>query len=112
MGSEHARELARVLDWASAAGGGSDEARSRRAGGRRRTAESSMPSGLARIERAPSLTERVLVQLRAAIVNAELAPGQPIVIEQLAETLGVSRTPIREALPALQQLGLIEDGDN
>ena len=47
------------------------------------------------------------MQLRAAIVRREIAPGAPVVIEQLAEALGVSRTPIREALPALQQLGLI-----
>ena len=66
-------------------------------------------SGLARIERTPKLTERVLGQLRDAIVGQELAPGQPVVIEQLAEALGVSRTPIRESLPALQQLGLVED---
>src|SRR5262245_806808 len=61
------------------------------------------------IERPPSLTARVLGQLREAIVDQALRPGQPVVIEQLAETLGVSRTPIREALPALQQLGLVED---
>lgn len=47
------------------------------------------------------------MQLRAAIVRREIAPGAPGIIEQLAEALGVSRTPIREALPALHQLGLI-----
>src|SRR5829696_3937987 len=74
--------------------------------------ERAQRSGLARIERVPSLTERVLGQLRDAIVGHELRPGQPVVIEQLAETLGVSRTPIREALPALQHLGLVEDAGN
>jgi len=56
---------------------------------------------LVRLERQPSLTERVFRELRDAIVNNELAPHSPTNIEQLAATLGVSRTPIREALPAL-----------
>src|SRR5689334_2612690 len=68
--------------------------------------------GLARIERVPGVSERVFLQLRTAIVDRDLAPGAPVVIEQLAEALGVSRTPIREALPALQQLGLIVDSGN
>src|SRR3954469_12585059 len=63
--------------------------------------------GLARIERVPGVSERVFLQLRTAIVDRDIAPGAPVVIEQLAEALGVSRTPIREALPALHQLGLI-----
>src|SRR5438094_4114879 len=58
--------------------------------------------------RQPGLTERVFQQLRDAIVRQELTPGQPVGIEQLAGLLGVSRTPVREALPALQQLGLLE----
>ncbi len=59
------------------------------------------------LERQPSLTERVFRQLRDAIVGQELAPGEIVGIEQLAGLLGVSRTPVREALPALQQLGLL-----
>jgi DNA-binding GntR family transcriptional regulator len=50
----------------------------------------------------------VFRQLRDAIVGQELAPGESVGIEQLAGLLGVSRTPVREALPALQQLGLLE----
>jgi DNA-binding GntR family transcriptional regulator len=50
----------------------------------------------------------VLQQLRDAIVRQELTPGQAVGIEQLAGLLGVSRTPVREALPALHQLGLLE----
>jgi DNA-binding GntR family transcriptional regulator len=79
--------------------------------GRRRSVASATASapgkGLARIERIPGVSERVFIQLRTAIVERDLPPGAPVVIEQLAEALGVSRTPIREALPALQQLGLI-----
>jgi DNA-binding GntR family transcriptional regulator len=69
-------------------------------------------SALAKLERQPSLTERVFRQLRDAVVSNELTPGQLVGIEQLAGMLGVSRTPVREALPALQQLGLIEQGEN
>src|SRR4051795_2026501 len=61
-------------------------------------------SGLVRLQRQPSRTERVFRQLRDAIVGNELAPNALMSIEHLASMLGVSRTPIREALPALQQL--------
>lgn len=113
MGTEHERELARVLQSVTAKASGLGAERMSNGGvRRRRAAEPSTRTGLARIERPPSLTERVLAQLRNAILNRELGPGQAIVIEQLADHLGVSRTPIREALPALQQLGLIEDAGN
>jgi DNA-binding GntR family transcriptional regulator len=69
-------------------------------------------SALVRLQRQPSLTERVFRQLRDAIVHNELAPGTLMSIEHLAGMLGVSRTPIREALPALQQLGLIVQAEN
>jgi DNA-binding GntR family transcriptional regulator len=72
----------------------------------------SAPSALTRLSRQPSLTERVFRQLRDAVVNNELAPGQAVSIEQLAGMLGVSRTPVREALPALQQLGLVVQTEN
>ncbi len=61
------------------------------------------------LERTASLSERVFVRLRDSIVNHELAAGEPVVIEQLASRLGVSRTPIREALSGLLQIALIED---
>jgi DNA-binding GntR family transcriptional regulator len=49
--------------------------------------------------------------LKAAIINGELLPGQPLVESTLAEWCGVSRTPIREALRRLQQDGLIKRTD-
>jgi DNA-binding GntR family transcriptional regulator len=69
-------------------------------------------SALTRLHRQPSLTERVFRQLRDAIVKNELAPGTSVTIERLATLLGVSRTPVREALPALQQLGLVVSVEN
>ena len=44
------------------------------------------------------LWEGVYQALREAIVGGTLAPGQRLAEQQLAEELGVSRTPVREAL--------------
>ncbi|WP_216897931.1 GntR family transcriptional regulator [Nocardia alni] len=52
--------------------------------------------------------ERAADGLREMIISGELAPGQPLSEISLAETFGVSRTPIREALKQLQIEGLIE----
>jgi DNA-binding GntR family transcriptional regulator len=45
--------------------------------------------------------------LRDAIIDGELVPDQQIVQEQLAEQLGVSRTPVRDGLARLAQEGLV-----
>ncbi len=49
-----------------------------------------------------------LHQLREMILSGELKPGERITESGLAEQLGVSRTPIRNALPALEAEGFIE----
>src|SRR2546422_9664275 len=54
----------------------------------------------------------VLDELRRAILRGALAPGQEISQVQLARQLGVSRTPLREALRMLQREGLIESEPN
>jgi DNA-binding GntR family transcriptional regulator len=46
--------------------------------------------------------------LRQAILAGELAPGQVLGEESLAKQLGISRTPIREALLRLHSEGLVE----
>jgi DNA-binding GntR family transcriptional regulator len=46
--------------------------------------------------------------LRDAIVSGELAPGSVIRDGELAESVGLSRTPVREALARLADEGLIE----
>ncbi len=46
--------------------------------------------------------------MRRAIVSGELKPGEPIRQEVLAERLGVSRVPVREALKILQGEGQVE----
>jgi DNA-binding GntR family transcriptional regulator len=46
--------------------------------------------------------------IRAAILNGEFAPGTVLPQGPLAQRLGVSRTPMREALRMLQEDGLVE----
>jgi DNA-binding GntR family transcriptional regulator len=55
-----------------------------------------------------SLRERVYRALRDALVAGELAPGARLRDQELAERLGVSRTPVREALQRLEDEGLVE----
>ena len=49
----------------------------------------------------PSLSERAYDEIRRMIVRLELAPGAIIREESLRESLGLGRTPIREALQRL-----------
>lgn len=50
-------------------------------------------------------------QLSEEIVSGELAPGEMLVEAQLAARLGISRTPVREALGRLEQEGFVERYD-
>ena len=53
------------------------------------------------------LRDVVLNTLRQAILKGELKPGERLMEIALAEKLGVSRTPIREAMRKLEQEGLV-----
>lgn len=50
---------------------------------------------------------RVVVQIREMILQGALAPGQRVAEAAIAEQLGISRTPVRQALPLLAQEGLL-----
>ncbi|MEU1106079.1 GntR family transcriptional regulator [Streptomyces tibetensis] len=54
-----------------------------------------------------SLAERAYRGIRDRLVMLEIRPGAPIHEEQLAQSLGVGRTPVREALKRLQYERLI-----
>ena len=54
------------------------------------------------------LRQVVAGQLRSMILGGELKPGERLVEGQLAERLGVSRNPVREAMRSLEATGLIE----
>jgi DNA-binding GntR family transcriptional regulator len=55
----------------------------------------------------PSRTEAVLDAVKRAILAGELRPGQSLVETELAQLLGVSKTPVREALKTLAGAGLV-----
>jgi len=56
----------------------------------------------------PPIRESVYEHLKAEILSGHLDPGRKLTEEHLAKTLGVSRTPIREALYKLDSEGLIK----
>ena len=55
-----------------------------------------------------SLAERAILALRDMVHDGVLLPGQPIRQAAVAEQLGISRVPVREALQNLQAEGLVE----
>jgi DNA-binding GntR family transcriptional regulator len=59
------------------------------------------------IQRPASLAEMALRQIRTAIVEGVLPLGSAISEAQLAASLGISKTPVREALTQLRVEGLI-----
>lgn len=79
--------------------------------GRGRFATARVPSG----DGAGGEVQNVEVvhdRVRASILRGELAPGTVVSQVRLARDLGVSRTPLREALRMLQREGLIESEHN
>ena len=55
----------------------------------------------------PSRTVAVLEAIKHAILAGELKPGRPLIETDLATVLGVSKTPVREALKTLAGAGLV-----
>ncbi|MEP6267498.1 MAG: GntR family transcriptional regulator [Paracoccaceae bacterium] len=54
-----------------------------------------------------SNTQRAVSELRRMIFDAELSPGSDHLETELADMLGMSRTPIREAILVLAEQGLV-----
>lgn len=54
------------------------------------------------------LVERAYADLRRRIIRNELTPGTKLIEAEVAVTLGISRTPVREALLRLEGEGLVE----
>ncbi len=52
-------------------------------------------------------TDRVYAQLRGAIMSGEYRPGSQHSVYKIAEDLGVSRTPVREAVLRLADSGMV-----
>lgn len=57
---------------------------------------------------AASLSTRVFEQLEESILSGRIKPGESLIELKLSEQLGVSRTPVREAIRMLEQKGLVQ----
>ena len=55
-----------------------------------------------------SLHSEVTARLRSLIVESQIKPGERVPELEISKELGVSRTPIREALKVLASEGLVE----
>lgn len=65
-------------------------------------------AGARRVTRPAPLRQAVYEALAELIINGTLKPGQHLVEGELAEHLGVSRQPVREALQRLQTEGWVD----
>lgn len=70
-----------------------------------------LPTGGSGVERV-LLRDSAYDRLEAAIIDGTLRPGERLRDDELSEWLGVSRTPIREALARLADAGLVETAAN
>ncbi|QTL99454.1 FCD domain-containing protein [Iocasia frigidifontis] len=59
-----------------------------------------------------SLSEQIYNALKEQIINGELKPGERLVIDKLASQIGVSSTPVRDALRLLISAGYAEKRPN
>ena len=59
-------------------------------------------------KRQPTLSEQAYNQIKDAICQGSVAPGDILSENQIAQQLGMSRTPVREALRALAREGFVE----
>ena len=58
-----------------------------------------------------SLTMQAYNTLKERIMMLQLRPGELILVQPLAKDLGISRTPVREALVRLEREGFIEEAE-
>jgi DNA-binding GntR family transcriptional regulator len=65
------------------------------------------PLSLPRVERHLNLTDSVYAALKTAIIENTLAAGSRLTEAAIAEQIGVSNTPVREAISRLEREGLV-----
>ena len=63
---------------------------------------------LSRLAERKSLGQHVFENIKQAIIGGEIPSGQRLVESRLAETLGISRTPVREAIHKLEREGFLK----
>lgn len=66
-----------------------------------------MPNWTLNIEKQYSVVDYVAENLRTAILAGEIGPGEKLNEQDIAEKLGVSRTPVREAFRTLETEGYL-----
>jgi DNA-binding GntR family transcriptional regulator len=76
------------------------------------TPEPRSAPALAPVVRATTTADLVVASIREAILAGRLQPGETLVERRLAEQLGVSKTPVREALIFLSAAGLVTGSPN
>ncbi|MDP2689193.1 MAG: GntR family transcriptional regulator, partial [Deltaproteobacteria bacterium] len=59
------------------------------------------------VEKPLTLRERIVDFIKDAVVSGRLKPGERVPEQEIAENLGISRTPIREAFRQLESEGFI-----
>jgi len=62
---------------------------------------------LPRVEAVRTLKDHAYAAIKDAILSMQLEPGQPLVEEELARQLGISKTPVRDALQELEREGFV-----
>src|SRR4029079_13842979 len=67
----------------------------------------SPPDSRGPLQRPSGLVEDVYNRIRADIMSLKIPPDTRVSVDRLARELGVSQTPIREALPMRAPTGLI-----
>jgi DNA-binding GntR family transcriptional regulator len=66
------------------------------------------PGPLQVLQERKSLGQHVFDNLKQAIIRGNITPGEWLVESHIAQMLGISRTPVREAIHKLEREGLIE----
>jgi DNA-binding GntR family transcriptional regulator len=62
---------------------------------------------LGRVDTAQPLKDKAYAAIKDAILTVRLEPGMPLVESDLAQQLGISKTPIRDALQELEREGFV-----
>ena len=66
-----------------------------------------MSNNLSKLQ-SDSLADKARDMIRAAIFEGHIQPDERLTIEHIAAQLGISRTPVREALKALETDGIVK----
>jgi DNA-binding GntR family transcriptional regulator len=66
-----------------------------------------MEKNIGNVNKPQELKDWAYSSIKKAVLNGEIPPGQQLHVEELAEKMNISRTPIRDALIMLEHEGLI-----